>query len=117
VTLLTSLAEAQLHQELKVSATTQDYVLHLAEQAQRCSIPGIVCSPWEVPMIRMACGSELLIVTPGIRASTGDHQDQQRVCTAREALAKGADYVVIGRMLTQHAQPVQALDALLQTLD
>ncbi len=116
VTLLTSLSELELQDQLKIPLSSTTYVLHLARQAQECGLAGVVCSPWEIEPVRAACGPNFLIVTPGIRQMGSASADQQRICTAQEALNRGADFLVIGRTITQAPDPQQALRQLLETL-
>lgn len=99
VTLLTSLNQASLKNELKVNRKTDDYVVTLAKLAQKAGLDGVVASAHEAKKIRKACGKNFLIVTPGIRLAQGIAQDQKRVATPREAFDAGADYIVMGRAL------------------
>ena len=100
VTVMTSMDEATLREDLEVSVTLADHVVHLARMAQACGLDGVVASPHEVAAIRAACGRELLIVTPGVRPVWASSGDQRRVMTPAEALRVGSDYLVIGRPLT-----------------
>lgn len=100
VTVLTSINTTALHDELQVSTDLREHVLHLARMARASGLDGVVCSPHEAQTIRAACGDELLIVTPGVRPAWGAKGDQARVRTPAQALAAGADYLVIGRPLT-----------------
>lgn len=100
VTVLTSLDAPALHDELQVTTTLGDHVLHLARMAQACGLDGVVASPHEAAAIRAACGPELLIVTPGVRPHWAAEGDQRRTLGPREALHAGADYLVIGRPIT-----------------
>ncbi len=118
VTILTSLSPDQLQQDLQISQPLPNYVLHLAQQAQAQGIPGAVCSPQEVARLRHHCGPQFLLVTPGIRWSAHPEslEDQSRVWTPQAALAAGADYLVIGRPLTQAADPAAAFASLCAAL-
>jgi orotidine-5'-phosphate decarboxylase len=107
VTVLTSLSADHLQTELQVSQSLPDYTVQLALLAQAAGIPGIVCSPEEISRIRQSCGSDLLVVTPGIRLQA-DHSDQVRVQTPQAALQAGADYLVVGRPITTAADPAKA---------
>ncbi|WP_287127773.1 orotidine-5'-phosphate decarboxylase [Candidatus Cyanaurora vandensis] len=115
VTLLTSLGERELQDQLQIPGTVADYVVRQAILAQSCGVQGVVASPWEAELIRKHCGPDFLIVTPGIRTRPS-FDDQQRVCTAQQALAWGADYLVLGRTITQQQDPAQALKDLLTAL-
>ena len=83
-------------------------VLRLARLAAAARVDGVVASPEEIEPIREACGDELLIVTPGIRPAGAARGDQARVATPRAARQAGADYVVVGRPITQGADPRSA---------
>jgi len=100
VTVLTSIDGAALRDQLQVGAPLAEHVLHLAGLAQTCGLDGVVCSPHEAAAIRAACGDDLLIVTPGVRPAWAASGDQARVLSPAEALAAGADYLVVGRPLT-----------------
>ncbi|MEI6775705.1 MAG: orotidine-5'-phosphate decarboxylase [Chloroflexales bacterium] len=100
VTVMTSMDEAALREDLEVNVSLADHVVHLARMAQACGIDGVVASPHEVAAIRAACGPELLIITPGVRPAWASSGDQRRVMTPAEALRVGSDYLVIGRPIT-----------------
>ena len=76
----------------------------------------VVCSPREIQMIRGAVGRSFKIVTPGIRLAGQSADDQQRTATAKEAIAAGADYIVVGRAVTNVPNPRAALEALIRGL-
>ncbi|MCX7860556.1 MAG: orotidine-5'-phosphate decarboxylase [Chloroflexus sp.] len=99
VTVLTSLDATALAAELQVAPSVTDYVVHLARMAQACGLDGVVASPHEVSAIRAACPG-LRIVTPGIRPAWAAEGDQRRVMAPAAALRAGADYLVIGRPIT-----------------
>ncbi|MDH7601022.1 MAG: orotidine-5'-phosphate decarboxylase [Armatimonadota bacterium] len=108
VTVLTSIDETILRQELRVPGSLLDHVVHLAQLAQDAGLEGVVASPQEVEHIRAACGPDFLIVTPGIRPLSADSHDQKRVATPSEAIRRGADYIVVGRPITQSPDPKRA---------
>lgn len=97
VTVLTSMDQATLHDDLGIDSTVEAQVARLAQLAQACGLDGVVASPREVAVIRAVCGERMLIVTPGIRPTWAAVGDQQRTMTPREAFRAGADYLVIGR--------------------
>ena len=99
VTLLTSLDQDDVAL-IGFRDNVQDQVLRLADLAQSAGLDGVVCSPFEIAPIRKACGSELTLVVPGIRPEGADAGDQKRIMTPKEALERGADYLVIGRPIT-----------------
>lgn len=107
VTVLTSLAENDLA-ELGLSGSAEDQVKRLAVLAQESGLDGVVCSPKEIAPLRALCGAGFLLVVPGIRPSSADAGDQKRIMTPAEALAEGADYLVIGRPITAAPDPVVA---------
>lgn len=107
VTVLTSHDESSLG-DTGVSGTMQETVLRLATLGVRSGIDGVVASPHEIRAIREHLGRDVLIVTPGIRAVDDAAGDQKRTMSAPEALRAGADYLVIGRPITQAADPAEA---------
>jgi orotidine-5'-phosphate decarboxylase len=113
VTLLTSLDEAAVRDELGMAGSPADNVLRLASFAREVGLDGVVASPHEAAAIRRECGPEFLIVTPGIRPAGTAVGDQRRVATPAEAIAAGADYLVVGRALTAAPDPRAAAAALL----
>lgn len=115
VTVLTSLDDDAL-QELGVTSSMDQQVLRLAGLAESSGLDGVVCSPQEIRMIRNAVGRGFKIVTPGIRMPGQSTDDQQRTASPREAISAGADYIVVGRAVTNAAEPRVALQSLLQTL-
>ena len=110
VTLLTSMGAADMA-DVGLTGGPQDAVLRLARLAQGCGLEGVVCSPQEAGALRRQCGKDFLLVTPGIRPAEAGKDDQQRSATPREAVAAGADYLVIGRPITRAADPLAALRA------
>lgn len=109
VTVLTSMAEADLA-EVGIAGTPQANVLRLAQLARGAGLDGVVCSAQEAPALRQACGAGFRLVTPGIRPADAAGDDQKRVMTPARAMAAGADYLVIGRPITQASDPVAALE-------
>jgi len=107
VTVLTSLDANDL-ENIGVNAKLQDQVRRLASLAQESGLDGVVCSAHEIEIIRETCGKDFKLVVPGIRPAGSSIGDQKRVMTPSEALAKGADYLVIGRPITEAQNPSQA---------
>ncbi|HEY3779483.1 MAG TPA: orotidine-5'-phosphate decarboxylase [Fimbriimonadaceae bacterium] len=107
VSVLTSLDEHTLTDVIGVKRNIHDQMVSLSQLAMDCGLDGIVCSPQEIKAIRQVIGHQGCIVTPGIRHSTGEKHDQSRVGTAEQALADGADYLVVGRALT-HCEDIEA---------
>jgi orotidine-5'-phosphate decarboxylase len=116
VTVLTSLTEEALHQ-VGVSERINDHVLRLARLGQEAGIGGLVASPFEARTLRDEFGDNIKIVTPGVRPSWSDAGDQKRFMTPREAFDAGADYLVIGRPITAHANPRQVVVKILDELE
>jgi orotidine-5'-phosphate decarboxylase len=112
VTVLTSLNDQRLR-EIGVAGRTTDQVLLLAALAQTAGCRGVVASPQEVSQLRQALGNGLAIVSPGIRPSGADKNDQQRIATPREAIRAGASHLVVGRPITDANDPAQAVEAIL----
>ena len=105
--MLTSLEDCDLP-GIGVSGTTLEQAVRLAVLARESGLDGVVCSPHEIAAVRAACGSEFLIVTPGVRPAGGELGDQKRVMTPKQAVDAGADILVIGRPITSAADPVRA---------
>ncbi|MHB8124277.1 MAG: orotidine-5'-phosphate decarboxylase [Desulfitobacteriaceae bacterium] len=112
VTVLTSLSEKVLQDDLGVSRSLEAQVLGLAKLAQRAGLDGVVASAKEATALRKACGPEFLLVTPGIRPAWSEQNDQVRVLTPREAVEAGSSYLVIGRPVTRAVDPLEALNRL-----
>ncbi|MEW5709494.1 MAG: orotidine-5'-phosphate decarboxylase [Pseudomonadota bacterium] len=110
VTVLTSLVPSDL-EEVGIGGPLEEAALRLARLAQACGLDGVVCSPLEAARLRAALGPDFRLVTPGVRSSGPASDDQQRVAAPREALAAGADYLVIGRPITRAPDPRAALEA------
>ena len=107
VTILTSLKGTDL-EEVGQGSDVASQVLRLAGLAKAAGMDGVVCSPQEIEVLRKEYGRELAIVTPGIRPVWAAAQDQKRIMTPAEAVAKGADYLVIGRPITGAPSPNEA---------
>ncbi len=115
VTVLTSLDDGDLA-SVGVDRTVGDQVEAMTGLAERSGAEGVVCSPNEVGRARSASPS-LLRFTPGIRVEGGDSHDQKRISTPAEAIAGGADYLVVGREITRATDPVEAVLKLSSSLD
>jgi orotidine-5'-phosphate decarboxylase len=112
VTVLTSMDEAA-HAGVGLGGQVADSVRRLAALAKETRLDGVVASPHEVPLIREVCGSDFLVVTPGIRPAGAAKGDQARAATPRAALDAGSDLLVVGRPITAAPDPLRALDDLL----
>lgn len=111
VSVLTSIDEVTLQQVLGVSRTLEDHMVLLSKMGIDCGLDGVVCSVHEASLLRKELGHAIL-VTPGIRPAEGKTHDQKRVGDAKAALSGGADYLVIGRVLTDALNPEDALRGL-----
>ncbi|MBE9609452.1 orotidine-5'-phosphate decarboxylase [Chitinilyticum piscinae] len=107
VTVLTSMGNADLSELGLPAAEIQ--VERLAMLAQSAGVDGVVCSAQEADMLKRRCGREFKLVTPGIRPASSNADDQTRIMTPPAAIAAGSDYLVIGRPITQSADPMQTL--------
>lgn len=107
VTILTSSTVETLRQ-VGIERPVEEMVVRLARLARDSGMDGVVASPLEIEPIRAACGPDFLIVTPGVRPSFAALDDQKRVMTPAEAVASGADYLVIGRPIAKAGDPVAA---------
>jgi orotidine-5'-phosphate decarboxylase len=112
VTVLTSLSPLDL-QETGVLGLPEQQVLRLAGMAADCGLDGVVCSANEIELLRLNLPTKFLLVTPGIRPLGDNPGDQKRIETPARALAKGSDYLVIGRPITQASDPSQKLQEIL----
>lgn len=108
VTLLTSMNQADLNAQA-IETDVRSQVLRLAQNALDAGIDGIVCSSHELEAVKHQFGDALKTVVPGIRPPHSDANDQKRVMTPKEAMNFGADYLVIGRPITQSPDPLQAV--------
>jgi orotidine-5'-phosphate decarboxylase len=108
VTMLTSMAQQDLA-EIGINAKLADMVLRLATLARDSGLDGVVCSALEAELLRKHCGNEFCLVTPGIRPAHANLDDQSRVMNPKAAMQAGSSYLVIGRPITQAADPLQAL--------
>jgi len=111
VTILTSHAPGDLA-AIGMEKPLATQVESLADLTRRAGLDGVVCSPREAAGLRRRFGANFLLVTPGIRAEPAGDDDQQRSLTAAEARRQGADYLVIGRPITESPDPLAALAAI-----
>lgn len=111
VTILTSLGAEDIA-EVGLQGSPGENVQRLAVLTKDCGLDGVVCSPLEAQALRQCLGDEFRLITPGVRPAGAAQDDQRRVMTPAEALAAGASYLVIGRPITQAADPIAALVAI-----
>lgn len=110
VTVLTSISREILKDELGIHCGIKAQVKQLSMLAQKAGLDGVVASAKETEIIREHFGREFLIVTPGIRPSWALPDDQKRTMTPQEAIRAGADYIVMGRGILQHSDPIKSLE-------
>jgi len=113
VTVLTSLGDREVEEEIGLRDSAGEAALRLAALAKEAGLEGVVCSVHEVSEVKRACGKDFIAVTPGIRPVGAGRGDQRRVATPAEAWAQGADYLVIGRPVTRAGDPRQAVAEIL----
>ncbi len=114
VTQLTSTSEERMRGELLIDATINDTIVKYALNTRQAGLDGVVCSPLEAAMVKQACGEEFMTVTPGVRFADGEAGDQVRITTPARAREIGSDYIVVGRPVTQAADPVAAYERCLK---
>jgi len=115
VTILTSLDTRALF-EIGWELPVEEHVQRLALLAQDCGMDGVVCSPREIQLLRKCVDRNFKIVTPGIRMPDQSVNDQQRIATPHDAIAGGADYIVVGRAVTDDPDPRGAIERVIQSI-
>ena len=115
VTVLTSSTDETLR-ECGVAATVEDQVLRLARLGANAGVDGFITSPHELESVRLVCGEGATLVVPGVRPVWAGANDQKRFATPREAFDRGADYLVVGRPITGHADPRTAVAKIVEEL-
>ena len=108
VTQLTSTDEETMQKEILIDKPLDEVVMSYALNAKDSGLDGVVCSAMEAGKVHESCGESFLTVTPGIRFAEGDKGDQKRVMTPEAAKMAGADYIVVGRSITEAEDPVAA---------
>jgi len=108
VTVLTSLDDFTVQNELLVNASSQDLAVHLARIARFCGCDGVVASGNEIERIKESCGEDFVVVVPGVRPSWAEGHDQRRIVTPKDAVRRGADFIVVGRAITESDDPLGA---------
>lgn len=108
VTQLTSTSEEAMQKQLLINAGIGDTIAHYARNAKEAGLDGVVCSPLEASIVKNACGTDFMAVTPGIRFADSAADDQKRITTPARAREIGSDFIVVGRPITAAADPVAA---------
>jgi len=117
VTILTSINEAFLRDVLGTSNVTIDEeVGRLAEMARSAGLNGVVASAFEIERIKKICGDKFVVLTPGIRPEGSESFDQKRVLTPKEAIKKGADYIVVGRPIINSNEPLKVAESIIDEI-
>jgi carbamoyl-phosphate synthase small subunit len=117
VTVLTSICDEWLQNELKVPYKATDYALHLALMAKKAGLDGVVASVWEAKKIKQVCGKDFKVLCPGIRPKWAESNDQKRLATPSVAIKEGADYLVIGRAVTNAEDRVKAIRMIYEEIE
>ena len=102
--------------ELGFPSSVEDLVALRVKNAMAAGMDGIVCSAKEAAAVRELAGSQAILVTPGVRSPSADSGDQKRVATPAEAVAGGANYLVIGREITRAEDPLAAIGRIMRDL-
>lgn len=113
VTVLTSMSKDDLVQ-IGVNDDLDAQVSRLAQLTKQAGLDGVVCSAQEAKALKALCGNDFKLITPGIRSPEDSTDDQQRICTPKQALSNGSDYLVIGRSITQALDPTAKLQTIIQ---
>lgn len=108
VTQLTSTSQERMEADLLIDKPLDQVVMHYAKCAAEAGLTGVVCSPLEAGKVHETCGADFVAVTPGVRFADGEVGDQVRVTTPARAKELGSDYIVVGRPITQSADPAAA---------
>lgn len=116
VTILTSMNESTMNQDLHIQGKLDDQVLNLATLSKDSGADGVVCSVHEVNQIKQICGEGFLTITPGIRLKDSNVDDQQRIATPAFAKRMGSDILVIGRSITTAEYPNAAYEKMLKEM-
>ena len=115
VTVLTSMDNQALMQT-GITDGLDVQVSRLAQLTKQAGLDGVVCSAQEAKTLKQLCGQDFKLITPGIRLLDDNADDQKRICTPKQALNDGSDYLVIGRSITQAADPATKLQKILQSI-
>lgn len=118
VTVLTSIDQRILEEDLLIGGmTVKDVAVRWAHLAEAAGAGGVICSPLETAAIRAVCRPEFKLVTPGIRPRWAAKNDQKRITTPGDAIKPGADYIVVGRAITQAGDPVSAARRIVEEIE
>ena len=117
VTVLTSISDEVLKEELSNTKTSADFVLQLAKNAKLAGLDGVVASAKELPLIKKELGEDFIVLTPGIRPAWSATDDQKRIATPKSALNDGANFIVLGRAVTKAQNRIEAIEKIYQEVE
>lgn len=117
VTVLTSISDEVLSDELEISHKASDFALKLAKLAKDSGLGGVVASTWEARRIKELCGADFKVLCPGIRPEWSLKNDQKRAATPKVALSEGADFLVIGRAVTAADDSLKAMQMIFEEME
>ncbi|QFQ32446.1 orotidine-5'-phosphate decarboxylase [Buchnera aphidicola (Aphis fabae)] len=115
VTALTSITQEDL-KDIGIKISLQDYILILSKLSQDCGLDGVVCPGKEAKKIKLLCGNEYKIVTPGIRCLNDSAFDQHQIITPKQSKKFPIDYIVVGRSVTYSKNPIKKLNFIIQSM-
>ncbi len=110
VTVLTSISQDELKKQMGIQHSLKTHVKHLASMAFKAGLDGVVASGHEIEAVRAVTDKNFIIITPGIRPSWAPPDDQRRTMSPKEAIHKGANYLVVGRSVLRHEEPEKAIE-------
>lgn len=117
VTVLTSISQEILSNELSNKKEVKDFVLQLARNAKEAGLDGVVASALELKEIKKELGKDFIVLTPGIRPSWTLKDDQKRIATPKSAISDGADYIVLGRAVTKAENKLEAIEKIYEEIN
>ena len=117
VTILTSISDDVLQNELEIDQKASDYVIKLAKLAKSSGLDGVVASVLEAKKIKEVCGEDFKVLCPGIRPEWSLKNDQKRSATPKFAIEQGADYLVIGRAVTAAEDKIKAMEMIYEEIN
>lgn len=117
VTVLTSINDEILKDELGNSLNSSDLVVKLAKNAYEAGLDGVVASPKELKLIKKELGKDFIVLTPGIRPNWSAKDDQKRIATPSSAINDGADFIVLGRAVTKAENKIEAIEKIYEEID
>lgn len=114
VTILTSLSEEEIQELFCSNLSLKELAIHFAKLSKEAGLSGVVCSPWEAEEIKEVCGQDFKTICPGVRPKWSATNDQERIMTPKEAVQHGCDYLVIGRPISKHGNPKEAMKRIIE---